>query len=195
LRKAQIKRKTSETDVQVVIDLDGKGRVHVETGIPFLDHMLVQLGKHSLVDLNLTAKGDIQVDLHHTVEDVGICLGRAIRDALGDGRGIRRFAHAQVPMDESLASVSLDLGGRAFFFCQGMKSGLKAGDFPMALMEEFFKALSSNACITLHIDIIRGKDPHHMMEAAFKSFARALREAASVEGDSMDVPSTKGTLE
>ncbi len=177
------------------IDLDGKGRVQVETGIPFFNHMIDQLGRHSSMDIRLQARGDIEVDLHHTVEDVGICMGRALREALGDGRGIRRFSHAQVPMDESLASVSMDLGGRAFFHYKGKRGSLMAGSFPLGLMVEFFRALTHNAGITLHIDVIRGSDPHHMMEAVFKAFARALMDAASLESRVTDVPSTKGTFE
>ncbi len=194
-RESKIERKTSETQVEVRLGLDGTGQAAISTGIPFLDHMLEQVARHGWLDLEVRARGDLQVDLHHTVEDVGICLGKALRQALGDAAGIRRFGHAQVPMDESLVGVSLDLSGRPFLVCRVPRGVGGSGSFPVGLMEEFFRALSVHAGMTLHIHILWGRDPHHLMEAAFKSFGRALAEAVALEPRSRGVPSTKGIVD
>lgn len=194
-RESKIERKTKETSVEVRLQLDGSGTSQISTGIHFLDHMLEQLARHGWFDLEVKARGDLEVDFHHTVEDVGICLGRAIKKALGDGAGIRRFAHAQVPMDESLVGVSLDLSGRpylAFSLPKGIEGSVS---FPVGLLEEFFRALSIHGGMTLHINGLRGKDPHHLMEATFKAFGRALAEAVSLEPRSRGVPSTKGIVD
>lgn len=194
VRESKAERKTSETHVEVGLRLDGTGRAKVSTGIPFLDHMLHQVARHGWLDLELRARGDLEVDLHHTVEDVGICLGKALRQALGDGSGVRRFGHAQVPMDESLVGVSLDLSGRPYLVCRLPERIDRSGPFPVGLMEEFFRALSVHGGITLHIHAIEGRDPHHLMEAAFKAFGRALAEAAAKDARSQGVPSTKGIV-
>lgn len=194
-RESKIKRQTSETQVEVRLQLDGTGTSEVSTGIHFLDHMLEQLARHGWFDLEVRARGDLEVDFHHTVEDVGICLGKAIKEALGDGSCIRRFAHAQVPMDESLVGVSLDLSGRPYLACSLPKGIEPSGIFPVGLLEEFFRALSVHGGITLHINGLRGKDPHHLMEATFKAFGRALAEAVALEPRSRGVPSTKGIVD
>ncbi|MGQ9858893.1 MAG: imidazoleglycerol-phosphate dehydratase HisB [Thermodesulfobacteriota bacterium] len=195
MRESRTERKTSETHVEVWINLDGKGRAEVSTGIPFLDHMLQQVARHGWLDLKLKAKGDLEVDLHHTVEDVGICLGKAIRQALGGGKGIMRFGHAQVPMDESLVGVTVDLSGRPYLVCRFPKRLDEAGGFPIGLVEQFFRGLSVHAGMTLHIHGVEGKDPHHLMEAAFKAFGRALAEAVVVDVRNQSVPSTKEMLD
>ncbi len=194
-RESKVQRKSSETDVEVRFALDGNGTSEISTGIPFLDHMLGQLARHGWFDLQVRARGDLEVDYHHTVEDVGICLGKAMREALGDAAGIRRFGHAMVPMDESLVGVSLDLSGRPYLACGLPKDMERAGDFPVGLLEEFFRALSVHAGMTLHIDVFRGTDPHHLMEATFKAFGRALAEAVAREPRSRGVPSTKGIVD
>ncbi len=194
-RESKIQRNTSETQVEVKLCLEGTGKSQISTGISFLDHMLEQLARHGWFDLEVRARGDLKVDFHHTVEDVGICLGKAIKEALGGGAGIRRFAHVQVPMDESLVGVSMDLSGRPYLFCRLPRRMERAGDFSVGLLEEFFRALSVHGGITLHIDFLRGKDPHHLMEATFKAFGRALAEAVALEPRSQGVPSTKGVVD
>jgi len=193
-RKSGVQRKTKETAVVLKLDLDGKGEHSILTGIPFFDHMLSLLAYHSRLDLSLKAKGDIAVDAHHTVEDVGICLGDGIRKALGDAKGIRRYGMAMIPMDETLVSVALDFSMRPWLVFQVNLRKSKIGTFDTELVEEFFKALCSHARMTLHINLLYGKNSHHMVEAVFKGFGRALREAVSLDPRSSRVPSTKGVL-
>jgi imidazoleglycerol-phosphate dehydratase len=188
-------RKTSETEIQVELCLDGTGRCEISTGVPFLDHMLEQMTRHGLLDLTLRARGDLEVDFHHTVEDVGICVGRAIRSALGDAVGIVRFGEAVIPMDESLVSVALDISGRPYLVFKLSMEEERIGTFPVALVEEFFRALSVHAGITLHIHGLEGHNAHHSVEAAFKAFGRALAKAAARDERVQGVPSTKGSLE
>jgi len=193
-RKSGVQRKTKETAVVLKLDLDGKGEHSILTGIPFFDHMLSLLAYHSRLDLSLKAKGDIAVDAHHTVEDVGICLGDGIKKALGDAKGIRRYGMAMIPMDETLVSVALDFSMRPWLVFQVNLRKSKIGTFDTELVEEFFKALCSHARMTLHINLLYGKNSHHMVEAVFKGFGRALREAVSLDPRSSRVPSTKGVL-
>lgn len=193
-RKAQVQRKTKETTVVLKLNLDGSGRHSILTGIPFFDHMLSLLAYHSRLDLSLKAKGDIAVDAHHTVEDVGICLGEGIRKAVGDGKGIRRYGMAMIPMDESLVSVALDVSMRPWLVFQMKLRKSKIGTFDTELVEEFFKALCNHARMTLHINLLYGKNSHHMVEAVFKGFGRALREAVFLEERVAQIPSTKGIL-
>ena len=191
-RKASVKRKTRETDIRLSLDLDGKGDSSVLTGVGFLDHMLTLLSRHSGIDLEVKAAGDTQVDYHHTVEDIGIALGQALKDALGDKSGLERYGWATVPMDESLARVAVDLGGRAYLVFKVEFPTEKAGDFDMGLIEEFMQALANNAALNLHIEVPYGRNAHHISEAVFKALARALRQATRVTGGG--IPSTKGTL-
>ena len=194
-RTARLSRQTKETKVELSLDLDGSGQGDVHTGVGFFDHMLELLSRHSLIDLDVTADGDLQVDSHHTVEDVGIVLGQALEKALGDKRGIHRYGWAIVPMDETLAQVAVDLSGRAAFVFKVTFTGTTIGHFPVELVEEFFKALASNAKMNLHVAVPYGSNNHHIAEAIFKAVARALRQA--VEHDSRlgdAVPSTKGSL-
>lgn len=193
-RSATQSRKTKETDVSVNLSLDGQGNTAPATGIGFLDHMLDLLGGHAGFDLEVRAKGDTHVDAHHTVEDVGICLGKALAAALGDKRGVRRFGHASVPMDEALAEVSLDLSGRPFLVFNAAFPTEKTGAFDAQLVEEFLRALAVNAALTLHVRVPYGRDTHHIAEAIFKALARALRQAVSLDPREAGVPSTKGTL-
>jgi imidazoleglycerol-phosphate dehydratase len=193
-RKAEVKRKTKETEVVLTLDLDGSGRHFIDTGIPFFDHMLSLLAYHSNMALVLKAKGDIGVDAHHTVEDVGICLGQGIRKALGEAKGIQRYGMAIIPMDETLVSVAIDFSMRPILvFHMKMRRG-KIGTFDLELVEEFFKAFSNHSKITLHINLLYGKNSHHMVEALFKGMGRALKEAVSIDERSLRVPSTKGIL-
>jgi imidazoleglycerol-phosphate dehydratase len=191
-RRAELRRETKETTVAVSLVVDGSGTTNVSTGIPFFDHMVEQLGKHAGFDLVVDAKGDLEVDLHHTVEDVGIVLGNALREALGDKRGVRRFASASVPLDEALVDVALDLSGRPFLVYAVDPISEWIGTFDPQLAEEFWKGFVDGARVTLHLRSISGKNGHHVIEASFKGVARALRDAVKVEGDA--VPSTKGTL-
>ena len=191
-RQAELRRETKETTVELSLTIDGSGATRVSTGIPFFDHMLEQLGKHAGFDLRIEAEGDLDVDLHHTVEDVGIVLGNALRDALGDKRGVRRFANALVPLDEALVQVALDLSGRPFLVYAVDPISEWIGTFDPQLAEEFWKGFVDGARVTLHLRSISGKNGHHVIEATFKGVARALRDAVTVEGDT--VPSTKGTL-
>ena len=192
VRHAEMSRETKETTVSVSLTIEGSGTTSVSTGIPFFDHMLDQLGKHAGFDLSIEAKGDLEVDLHHTVEDVGIVLGNALREALGDKRGVRRFANALVPLDEALVEVALDLSGRPFLVYAVDPISEWIGTFDPQLAEEFWRAFAFGAGITLHIRSVAGKNGHHVIEASFKGVARALRDAVKVEGTG--VPSTKGTL-
>ena len=194
-RTAVVTRTTGETDITVEVDLDGRGRVEVATGLPFFDHMLSQLGRHGGLDLVVRATGDVEVDAHHTVEDVGITLGQAVAEAWGDKAGVRRFASIQVPLDEALVEVALDLSGRPYLHYEIDPPGVKIlGDPPFdpQLAEEFWRAFGTSAAVTLHIVLVRGKNTHHILEASFKAVARALRDAVRLEGSG--VPSTKGTL-
>jgi imidazoleglycerol-phosphate dehydratase len=191
-RRAELRRETKETTVDLTLTIDGSGTTRVSTGIPFFDHMLEQLGKHAGFDLEIEARGDLEVDLHHTVEDVGIVLGNALRDALGDRRGVRRFANSLVPLDEALVQVALDLSGRPFLVYDVDPISEWIGTFDPQLAEEFWKGFVDGARVTLHLRSITGKNGHHVIEASFKGVARALRDAVKVEGT--EVPSTKGTL-
>lgn len=193
-RTALVRRKTSETDVAIEVTLDGVGRYDVQTEIPFLDHMLAQLAKHGLFDLSIKAKGDLQVDLHHTVEDVGIALGDAFLQALGDRRGIRRFAWAFVPLDEALARVVIDISGRPFLVYEAPQLKGRIGNFDVSLVKEFMRALAVNMKIGLHISIVYGENLHHCVESIFKALARSLDEATALDPRIAEVPSTKGSL-
>ena len=193
-RTAEVKRKTKETDISLKIDLDGSGSPSVKTGVPFFDHMLTLLSYHSGIALFLRAQGDIGVDAHHTVEDVGICLGDGIRKALGEAKGIQRYGMALLPMDETLVSVALDLSMRPFLVFNVKLRRLRVGNFDLELVEEFFKALSNHARMTLHIHLLHGRNSHHMAEAVFKGVGRALRQAVSFDERFSQVPSTKGVL-
>ncbi|PZW46614.1 imidazoleglycerol-phosphate dehydratase [Humitalea rosea] len=195
-RRAEIARTTSETDIRLTLDLDGSGRAEVATGIGFFDHMLTAFSRHSLCDMAIAATGDLHIDFHHTVEDVGIVLGQAIRRAVGDKRGIRRYGHAVVPMDEACVSAAIDLSGRAFLAFDPRFTRDKVGEMDTELFEEFFRALAFNAGATLHVTQMAGTNAHHIAEACFKAVARALRQA--VEADpraAQSIPSTKGVLE
>jgi len=191
-RTSKQQRTTKETTVELVLEVDGSGTASASTGIPFFDHMLEQLGKHAGFDLRIAASGDLEVDLHHTVEDVGIVLGTALKEALGDKAGVRRFASALVPLDEALVQVALDLSGRPFLVYDVDPVAEWIGTFDPQLAEEFWRALAFAAGITLHIRSLSGRNGHHVIEASFKGVARALRDAVKIEGTS--VPSTKGTL-
>jgi imidazoleglycerol-phosphate dehydratase len=193
-RLATRSRVTKETSIEIRLDLDGTGQTKVSTGLPFFDHMVDQLGRHGGFDLELTATGDLQVDAHHTVEDVGIALGECLREALGDKAGVRRFASMSLPLDEALVEVALDLSGRPYLHYEVEPGGEALGTPPFdpQLAEEFWRAFATSALITLHLDLKRGKNSHHILEASFKAVARALRDAVRVEGTG--VPSTKGTL-
>jgi imidazoleglycerol-phosphate dehydratase len=195
MRKAELSRTTSETDISLVLDLDGSGRAEIATGIGFLDHMLTALTRHALFDLSVRARGDLHIDFHHTTEDVGIVLGRALAQALGDKRGIRRFGHALTPMDEALVQAAIDISGRPFLAWSVAFGRPKIGDMDTELFEEFFRALATNAAITLHITQQAGRNAHHVAEACFKATARALRMAVEPDlraGDA--IPSTKESL-
>jgi imidazoleglycerol-phosphate dehydratase len=194
-RKAKIARKTKETDIHLNLNLDGKGLSEINTGIPFIDHMLDLMSAHGFMDMKLLAKGDTEIDYHHTVEDLGICLGDAISKALGEKKGIRRYGHALVPMDESLASVVIDISNRPYLAYRVSMKNKKTGNFDIGLIREFFRAMVNRAGITMHVDLLVGKDPHHAAEAIFKAFGRALDTAASIEKRLQgEVPSTKGIL-
>ena len=191
-RKAELHRETKETKIDVALVLEGRGTTTISTGIPFFDYMLEQLGKHAGFNLGIDAKGDLEVDLHHTVEDVGIVLGQALREALGDMSGVRRFANTLVPLDEALVQVALDLSGRPFLVYDVEPVAEWIGTFDPQLAEEFWKGFVDGARVTLHIRSVSGKNGHHVIEASFKGVARALYDAVRIEGHG--VPSTKGTL-
>ena len=193
-RRARIERTTGETAVVVELDLDGTGATSISTGVPFFDHMLDALGRHALLDLTVKAEGDLEVDSHHTVEDVGICLGRALADALGDKAGIRRFGSAAVPLDEALVLAAVDISGRGSLTYEVDVPIELIGTFDTTLAREFLGAVASNAAITVHLHEVSGENAHHIIEAAFKSFARALREAVEPDPRVTGVPSTKGVL-
>jgi imidazoleglycerol-phosphate dehydratase len=194
-RKAQVKRKTKETEIELVLNLDGEGQSAISTGIPFMDHMLTLFSAHGFLDLQLKAEGDTEIDDHHTVEDLGICLGTAIQKALGDRKGLRRYGEATVPMDEALARVVIDLSNRPFLAYRVVLKKQTTGHFDVGLIEEFFRALANHAGITLHVELMAGSDPHHSAEAVFKAFARALDAAVGAEPRLKgEAPSTKGLL-
>jgi len=193
-RTAQISRQTKETKVRVAIDLDGSGKTSAHTGVGFFDHMLDLLGRHSLIDLDVQAEGDLQVDSHHTVEDVGIVIGQALEQALGDKRGIQRYGWAIVPMDESLAQVAIDLSGRSAFVFRVEFTGPLIGSFSTELVEEFLKSIAFAAKLNLHVHVPYGSNNHHIAEAIFKAAAKALRQAVTQDPRNQDIPSTKGTL-
>lgn len=193
MRKASIERNTNETKIKLSINLDGKGTYNVNTGLGFFDHMMTLFACHSGFDFCVDCQGDIRVDGHHSVEDIGIVLGKAVAEALGDKVGIKRYASVTIPMDESLANVTMDISGRPFlvFNAEGMTG--KVGDFDIELVEEFFRAVSNYGGITLHINLLYGSNNHHKIEAIFKAFARALKEASTIVSDKL--PSSKGVLE
>ena len=193
-RTATIKRKTAETDIQLTLDVDGSGVAQIETGVGFFDHMLTLLAKHALFDLTVIAKGDLHVDFHHTVEDVGICLGKALAEALGNKQGIVRYGSKTLPMEETLATSALDLSGRAWFVFRVAFATEKIRDFDTELVETFFQSLAANALMNLHLVLHHGTNSHHVSEALFKATARALREAVVIDPRQMGVPSSKGTL-
>jgi imidazoleglycerol-phosphate dehydratase len=195
MRKATITRKTAETSISVTIDLDGSGTYDNDTGVGFFDHMLDQLSRHALIDMHVRAEGDLHVDDHHTVEDVGIALGQALTQALGDKRGIRRYGACLLPMDDAQVRAALDLSGRPFLVWNVTLPAPKIGTFDTELVREFFQALSTHGGITLHVDALHGFNSHHITEAAFKAVARALREAVEPDPRKGDaIPSTKGAL-
>jgi imidazoleglycerol-phosphate dehydratase len=195
MRRATVERNTKETQIRLTIDLDGTGVRKIKTPIPFLDHMLDTVGRHGVFDLEVAAQGDVEVDGHHTVEDVGICLGQAFRQALGERQGIARFGHAVVPMDETLATAALDFGGRAsFIYLADMLKGRWIGGFDAELAREFFGGFASAALCNLHLEVRYGENAHHIVEALFKAFARATRLAVQMDPRVVGVPSTKGTL-
>ena len=195
MRTAQIERKTAETEITVRVNLDGTGSYDNQTGVGFFDHMLDQLARHSLIDMEIRAKGDLHIDDHHTVEDTGIALGQALMQALGDKRGIRRYGECHLPMDDAQVRAALDLSGRPYLVWNVDMPTPKIGTFDTELVREFFQALSTNGGITLHVDRLLGFNSHHIAEAAFKAVARALRDAVETDPRKSDaVPSTKGTL-
>lgn len=193
-RTAEIVRKTNETDIRLSLDLDGRGSSEVSTGVGFLDHMLELFARHSLIDLTVHARGDVHVDDHHSTEDVGIALGLAVRQALGDKAGIRRYGHCVLPMDEALVTCSVDLGGRVFFAWNAPMPSQKIGTFDSELVSEFWRAVASNAGMNLHVLLHYGSNTHHVSEAIFKALARSLRMAAEPDPRTEGVPSTKGSL-
>jgi imidazoleglycerol-phosphate dehydratase len=195
MRKAEIKRKTNETDIAVAVELDGTGAYSIATGIGFLDHMLEQLSKHSLFDISAKAKGDLHIDMHHTAEDVGIALGEAVKNALGDKTGIRRYASSDLVMDGTLTRVALDVSGRPFLVWKVNFTHGKVGEMDTELFREWFQAFAMNAGITLHVENLYGDNNHHIAESAFKALARALRQAVEIDPRAKDaIPSTKGRL-
>ena len=195
MRKGTVARKTKETDVAVEIDLDGNGRSTIATGIGFLDHMLDLLARHARIDITVKAKGDLHIDHHHTTEDVGIALGQAVKQALGDMKGITRYADVHVPMDEALTRVALDISGRPFLVFKVEFIRAKIGEFDTALVQEWFQAFATNSGITLHVETLYGTNDHHISESCFKALARALRAAVAIDPRAKDeVPSTKGSL-
>ncbi|WP_040284253.1 imidazoleglycerol-phosphate dehydratase HisB [Tessaracoccus massiliensis] len=200
-RTATVERTTSESSITVSIDLDGTGTSQISTGIGFYDHMLTALSKHSLIDLSVKAEGDLHIDGHHTIEDVAICLGQALKEALGDKSGIRRYGHAVVPLDEAVAEVVVDVAGRPYVTCQGEPEGqiyalIGGSGVPYAgsMTYHVFEALALNAGLCLHLTLRSGRDPHHIVEAEFKALARALRDAVEIDPRQQGIPSTKGAL-
>ncbi len=193
-RKGTVERKTKETQISLQFVPDGTGKVELETGVPFLDHMLTLFAVHGLFDINIKAKGDLEVDAHHTVEDIGICLGMALSKALGDRAGITRYGHFTIPMDEALATVTLDLSNRPYLVYNAPPMGDRVGDFETELVPEFFRAFCQHGGVTMHVQIFYGVNTHHMLEAAFKAFGRALDTAVSLDARRSGIPSSKGSL-
>jgi imidazoleglycerol-phosphate dehydratase len=194
-RSAEISRSTGETDITVALTLDGTGKGERSTGVGYFDHMLDALARHGGLDLDVDAKGDLETGSHHTVEDVGIVIGQALDESLGDRSGITRFGQAVVPMDDARAAAAIDVSGRPFVALDGLEIPARTiGGFETDLVEEFLRAVANNAKLTVHVTIERGRDPHHMVEACFKAFARALRQATSLDPDASGIPSTKGLL-
>ena len=193
-RTSQVKRTTNETEIEACVNLDGQGKHTIDTTIPFLDHMLSQLSRHGYFDIQVKAKGDTHIDFHHTVEDTGIVLGQAFGEALGDKKGIQRFADTHAPLNEALAQCVLDISGRGFFVLNTQLPKAKIGDFDAELSPEYFQAFANNAGITLHLSCPYGDNLHHIVEALFKSFARALDQACTIDTRTNQVPSTKGKL-
>ncbi len=193
-RRAEIERKTAETQISIKLNLDGEGTCDIATGIGFLDHMLILLAKHSFMDLTVKAKGDLEVDSHHTVEDIGIVLGEALQEALGDKAGIHRYGNCFIPMDETLAQVCLDFSGRPFLVFDAEIPKIQLGNYDTEMTEEFFRAVAMHCGLTLHIRVLYGSNVHHIIEAIFKAFARAVAEAAAVDPRVKGVMSSKGVL-
>lgn len=193
-RTAVVKRKTNETEIEMDLNLDGEGKYDLSTNIPFLDHMLAQLAKHGLFDLKIKAKGDVEIDFHHTVEDVGIVVGEAFKKALKDKKGIRRFGSAYTPLDEALALVVVDIAGRPYFVYDVDLPKEKVGEFDVELVEDFFQAFANNCGATLHVRMISGNNLHHIVEAIFKAFAKAMDQGTRIDKRIKDIPSTKGVL-
>ncbi|HMK61170.1 MAG TPA: imidazoleglycerol-phosphate dehydratase HisB [Dissulfurispiraceae bacterium] len=194
MRTAKVTRKTKETDIYVQINLDGKGAYDVNTSIPFLDHMLNLFAFHGMMDLKIKARGDIEIDYHHLMEDMGITLGEAIKKALGDKKGIKRYGCATIPMDESLATVVMDISGRPYLVYNVKPPRGTLKDLEVSLFEDFFRALTIHSMLTLHVNVAYGRDLHHLIEAVFKAFGRALREATQLDTKKQTIPSTKGML-
>jgi imidazoleglycerol-phosphate dehydratase len=198
MRTAKLTRKTSESQIELELNLDGNGQSSIDTGVPFFDHMLTALAKHSLIDLNVLSRGDVEIDVHHTVEDTAIVFGQALRQALGDKVGIGRYGDATVPLDEALARAVVDVSGRPFLVHTGEPVGFQfhliGGHFTGSLVRHVFEAIALNAGLTMHITVLAGRDPHHIAEAQFKAFARALRKAVESDPRVVGVPSTKGAL-
>lgn len=194
MRQAEISRNTLETQITVRLDLDGTGASRLNTGVGFLDHMLDQIARHGLIDLEVHAKGDLHIDAHHTVEDVGISIGQALAKAIGDKKGLRRYGHAYVPLDEALSRVVIDLSGRPGLVYELDFTRATIGDFDVDLLREFFQGLVNHAGMTLHIDNLRGVNSHHQAETVFKAFGRALRMAVELDPRATGIPSTKGSL-
>ena len=195
MRSGKVSRKTKETEIEVSVDLEGSGAAEVSTGIGFFDHMLAALAKHGLFDISVRAKGDLEIDAHHTVEDVGICLGQAFLQAAGTGEGIARYGHAVLPMDEALAEAAVDFSGRPYLVYRADLPDTEVGEFDVALAEEFFRAFSMNSRMTVHVQLRYGSNAHHCVEIMFKAFAKALSRALQPDSRVKGVPSTKGVLE
>jgi imidazoleglycerol-phosphate dehydratase len=195
MRIAEVNRNTLETQIQVVINLDGSGKSSFDTGLPFLEHMMDQIARHGLIDMDIRANGDLQIDAHHTVEDLGITLGQAVKQALGDKKGIRRYGHAYVPLDEALSRVVIDLSGRPGLSYEVDFQRALVGSFDVDLFHEFFQGFVNHALVTLHIDNLKGDNAHHQIETVFKAFGRALRHALELDSRMVnELPSTKGSL-
>ena len=195
MRKVVKNRDTSETQIAVDLNLDGTGQTELDTGLPFLDHMLDQIGRHGMIDLSIKAKGDLHIDDHHTIEDIGITLGEALNEAVGDKKGIRRYGHAYIPLDEALSRVVLDFSGRPGLFMQADFVKEEVGNIDVNMFEHFFQSLSNHAFITLHVENLYGENAHHQIETIFKAFGRALRMALEIDPKQGDIiPSTKGAL-
>ena len=194
MRKASVERKTKETEINCTLNVDGAGKYNVDTGIGFLDHMMEQFSKHSLIDLDLKAVGDTHIDFHHTTEDSGITIGKALRDAIGDKKGVRRFGHSYAPMDETLSRVALDFSGRPYLIWKVDFTRDKIGEMDTELFKEWFAAFAGAAGITLHVENLYGENNHHMIESCFKALAKAVRMALEIDPRSDAIPSTKGSL-